>query len=230
MLDFLTISTLHHAYLLIGRTVEVLPELRLKIGQRLGTSDPLSNPDYTERDFSIFGIKDSQELRESQARTAFGPGGRFFVLVIEVATIEAQNALLKTFEEPAPHTHFFILAHSEEIFLPTLRSRLEVLKLPNLLVLEESKIKNQAVEFLHLSSALRLEFFRKNFLKNKDIGKKELFCFLNELEEEIYKNYQEKENCEKSLSGLTEVGHAKKNLRNPRASIRLIFEHLSLVL
>ncbi|MCL2204468.1 MAG: hypothetical protein FWB88_11090 [Defluviitaleaceae bacterium] len=46
----------------------------------------------------------------------------------ETLTPAAQNALLKTMEEPAPYGVFLLLAHSVESLLPTVRSRCVVLR------------------------------------------------------------------------------------------------------
>ncbi|MGM9521989.1 MAG: hypothetical protein ACI3VB_05875 [Oscillospiraceae bacterium] len=44
--------------------------------------------------------------------------------------IQAQNAMLKIFEEPPSHAVFLLLAENPELFLPTVRSRCETLRLP----------------------------------------------------------------------------------------------------
>lgn len=230
MFDFLKTPILHHAYLLVGWPEGTLDFLRQELGLALGVPNPLSSPDYIEDDFSVLGIKDSQNLRERQTRTAFGPVGQFFVLTVSSATIEAQNALLKTLEEPAPGVHFFILARSEEMFLPTLKSRFVVIKPAANQIIKETLGEREAAEFLNLSLPARLEYIRKNFLKNKEVGKKELFIFLDNLEKKLYANYRAQSRQPINLTVLSEIFQAKKNLNNPRSSARLILEHLSLVL
>ncbi|MGE4131206.1 MAG: hypothetical protein AB7F86_06180 [Bdellovibrionales bacterium] len=58
---------------------------------------------------------------------------RRFVLVVEAGTLnpQASNSLLKIVEEPPPGTHFFFLLSSMELLLPTLRSRVQVERLPH---------------------------------------------------------------------------------------------------
>jgi hypothetical protein len=46
---------------------------------------------------------------------------------MELLTPEAQNALLKTLEEPPPHTYMIGTTHMPEALLPTVRSRMSVI-------------------------------------------------------------------------------------------------------
>ena len=47
----------------------------------------------------------------------------------ELLTTEAQNALLKTLEEPPIHTRIYMEAQSDNAFLPTILSRCQIIKL-----------------------------------------------------------------------------------------------------
>ena len=114
----------HHAFLIEGEisaTRTALKEfLETEFGIRSG-----SDPDYFEQEYETFGIDHGRELKEKQSRKSLNEGGKkVFVLQSRVFTHEAQNSLLKIFEEPAPDTYFFILSVSAQFFLPTLRSRI----------------------------------------------------------------------------------------------------------
>lgn len=57
----------------------------------------------------------------------------FTVVVIEQAewmTVPAANALLKTLEEPQPHTLLFVCPQNSSLLLPTVKSRLTMLSIP----------------------------------------------------------------------------------------------------
>lgn len=56
---------------------------------------------------------------------------------------QAQNALLKLLEEPAPHVHFILISHHAEQLLPTVRSRAQLLRVPPV-------SRDQSLELLHL--------------------------------------------------------------------------------
>ncbi len=224
-------KNLHHAYLLVGQPATILSEVEKIIKEKLKTVDLSSNPDYWQEKFSTFGIKESLDLRGRQNKRAFGELGRYFVLTIDSITVEAQNALLKTFEEPASDNHFFIIVRSEDIFLPTLKSRFEIIKnITAEVSLSETLAVPLVSKFLKLEPQARLEFVQKEFIKNKDIGKGEVFDFLNELERVLRDKVKKISEAGKDLIfALSEIEKARNYLSNPRSSVRLILEHIALI-
>lgn len=73
-----------------------------------------------------FSIDDARELSLLSLQTPFQGQKRTFVLLVRDIAVEAQNALLKLFEEPPTHAQFYIVAPSTLVLLPTLLSRLRV--------------------------------------------------------------------------------------------------------
>lgn len=69
------------------------------------------------------GIGDARDLIEQSHRRAFGQAAYTFVIVAQNITPEAQNALLKLFEEPPNNTIFYLVIPRQSMLLPTLRSR-----------------------------------------------------------------------------------------------------------
>ncbi len=57
----------------------------------------------------------------------------------ETLTQTAQGAFLKLLEEPTPNTHFVLLSHSLDSFLPTILSRLQKIKVQRITT-EQSKV------------------------------------------------------------------------------------------
>ena len=87
------------------------------------------NPDLFEKSYRSFGVEEAADVR-TRARTKPLMGNqRVFALFIPSMTAEAQNSLLKLLEEPAPHTVFFLVVPSPHMLLPTIRSRVQFLKL-----------------------------------------------------------------------------------------------------
>lgn len=76
---------------------------------------------------ATFGIDESRSLREQQAKRVAAGQERFFIIVSDFLTIEAQNALLKMLEEPGYGNRFFFILPVAGFLLPTLVSRGEVL-------------------------------------------------------------------------------------------------------
>lgn len=71
-----------------------------------------------------FGINEARQLKELASERGWGEGSHRFVITTHSLTREAQNALLKLFEDPPTDTIFYLVVPHESILLPTLRSRL----------------------------------------------------------------------------------------------------------
>ncbi len=105
----------HHATLLCADT---LASAALPDAYRQQSADVLHV--VRER----FGIDDARELSAIASQTPFAAPVRVFVVVAGDIAPEAQNALLKLFEEPPKHARFYLIVPSVSFLLPTLRSRL----------------------------------------------------------------------------------------------------------
>jgi DNA polymerase-3 subunit delta' len=69
--------------------------------------------------------------------------GRARVVIIDDAHLlnpQAANALLKSIEEPPPHTYFVLISSSQESVLKTLRSRSQIVRFKSLNIVEANKI------------------------------------------------------------------------------------------
>jgi len=113
----------HHAFLVEGRREETLPVLRGFVAEEFGI-EVSGNPDFLEMEFVSFGVDDGRALKEMQSlRSSTENAKKIFVVSANSFTEQAQNALLKIFEEPSKDTIFFVLSPSAQFFLPTLLSR-----------------------------------------------------------------------------------------------------------
>ncbi len=80
------------------------------------------------------------------------------VVLIESAhlmTVQAANALLKSFEEPPPSTYFFLVSEQSRMILPTIRSRSQKIflaKAPLSEVTEDTELIKASAELLNLIS------------------------------------------------------------------------------
>lgn len=139
---------MHHAYLVTGTMKSLIKHL----GEDAGGYD------FWQGEFGTFGIDESRELKERAGRKAASSGGKkIFVIAAHSFTLEAQNALLKLFEEPAPDTHFFILTPSAQYLIPTLKSRLFYLEIGN----RKLEIGKVSGEFLRKTVPERIAFAAK---------------------------------------------------------------------
>ena len=127
---------LHHAYFLIGEGEVILPKLKDFLEKSVGLKTT-GNPDFWYGQYKTFTIEQARQIADAQERKSFtsnvSKAGfdtsilKIFVISAEIITEEAQNALLKIFEEPTSGTHFFIIL-PQDILLPTLRSRMQIIQ------------------------------------------------------------------------------------------------------
>src|SRR3989338_3455084 len=87
------------------------------------------NPDLYVRTYKQFGVEEARELRERAGSRPIAGPYRVFVVATPGMTTEAQNALLKTLEEPPAGAMFFFIIPAPETLLPTLRSRAQILRM-----------------------------------------------------------------------------------------------------
>lgn len=211
----------HHAYLISGDR-ELAVENLFSFFEKEMRLAVKGNPDFYYGEYDGLGIDESRALRDMAFKKAMSGGARFFVIAFNSITIEAQNALLKIFEEPPQNTHFFIITQSAEILLPTLRSRLMSIskKCDN----KDNISLNLSKQFLSSKAVGRLVLI-KEIIENKD--KVAAIDFLNNLEAFLYKkNKLEKDN----LFGFEEILKCRQYLRGRSASVKMILEHISIIL
>lgn len=207
------LKSLHHANLLVGTPEAAELHLRLLCE---GLSIKLANnPDFFAFRMETFGIDEARELRLLAARKAL-VDTKIFLISSQHVTLEAQNALLKTFEDPFPDTYFFLVAREEALVIPTLRSRLQVSRLN--LDRQGSTLTQDAEKFLALSLKDRLLFAKKFADEEKSVQ-----VFLDELLLLLRKD-------KKSSKLLEIVYNIKRSIGGSLVSPRLVIEHLSLVI
>ncbi len=110
---------MHHANLLVGNKEWALSQIP--------ESERTQGPDVSLQFFDRMSIADVRALIHTTTLMPVAESHRTFVIVANSILGEAQNALLKLFEEPNPTTVFYLNVPKEDILLPTLRSRLNLL-------------------------------------------------------------------------------------------------------
>ena len=94
------------------------------------------------------------ELVEAAAKTAVMDRGKFFVIEqAELMNTHAQNAMLKTLEEPAGRAAIVLLTEAPEFLLPTVLSRCQLVRFGML----DEKVVRTALEKRGIDPALALE-------------------------------------------------------------------------
>jgi len=211
----------HHAYILVGERESLIHRALTRIEKEWGLK-VRGNPDLMVLRFDTMSIDDARLLKESAGRAALGGGRKVCIVAANGIAKDAQNALLKTVEEPTEGTHFIFILPSAETLLPTLQSRLETLSADTLAHSDESRAL--AEEFLRATLPLRLKAAHALLkeVEKADAGKGKLLEFLDALEVSAH--------GKGGGAALRELLEVKKYGRDRSPSWKLMLEHLALVL
>lgn len=190
------------------------------------------NPDLYVKTYRHFGIDEARELRERAMLRPLGER-RVFIIAAPDMNREAQNALLKTLEEPSGGALFFLIVPSPQMLLPTLRSRLQTI------VLEGTQKERELVDVKQFLSALpqkRLDLL-KPLLEKSDgdpstglgAGKRDLgaiLSFLASLERELAKSIKAHAT---RREGIESVYRARKYVADRGALVKPLLEQMALL-
>ena len=207
----------HHAYYIegpIAQTNEYAEHIRKSEGF------VPHDPNFSIRNFDQMGIEDARSLISIASLKNTGARALFIISVASITT-EAQQALLKLFEEPQVGT-IFILLVPPGMLLPTLRSRF--LAYPD--KLPAQKGTGEAKEFLTWPYKKRSDWITA-LLKEDEDSRERVRIFLNELEEELHTKITESRDVRESLF---EIAHFRQYLSDRSPSLKMILEHFAATL
>ena len=185
------------------------------------------NPDLYVRAYKQFGIDEARELRERASLRALGKR-RIFVIAVPDLNRESQNALLKTLEEPPGNTLFFFILPSPESLLPTLRSRVQILRMSDIHNMDVGHPYIDTEIFLTAPSQERLDMLKPLLEKGEGdpsglgAGKRDLgaiLAFLSSLEKKLDKNPE----------GLRAIYRTRKYVTDKGALVRPLLEQVALL-
>lgn len=210
-----------HAYGIEGGCDEVCEVLLSLFEKKLGVAVS-GNPDMQVLRYGVFGVEEARALKARAYEKPFAGAKKYFVVGFQTITHEAQNALLKLFEEPSASTHFFLVIPSHELLLPTLRSRLYLLCFGT----GGSAAHHEVQKFFAISHKERLNMLA-HIIKEKDSGR--ALTFLNELE--AYLSTQKKLISQTAVrESLHDVMRARGYLRGRAPSLKMLLENIALQL
>ena len=182
------------------------------------------NPDFYHEKFETFGIDESRRLKDLHSSKSFTEGGkRIFMIETSNMTHEAQNSLLKIFEEPNEDSHFFLIMPSIEVLLPTLRSRLSIIKSNG--DYYSAQAITDAESFLKLSEKARIDFVNElaKRISDESATKSEAQEFLAALELVFYKK-----NGVEQTRGLNAILKARDYMNDRSPSVKQLLEYVAL--
>ncbi len=214
-------GTLHHAYVVEGDIESAHDALRAFFEAQVGFSTQ-GNPDFVRIAYDSFGIDDGRFLKELQLKRAFGEAGmKVFVISCNAITVEAQNALLKVFEEPTEGTHFFLLVPSADMLLPTVHSRVCMLAHHG----NKTQTGFDVQKFLSVSPARRLSLC-EDIVESKD--RQGARGVVDALLRHLYTLWDRSDASYARI--LADVEQCRRYLSDKSSSVKMILEHLSLTL
>jgi hypothetical protein len=224
----------HHAYIYEGSQDLLEPLVTSARAQFNFEGD--NNPDLHLLSFEKFGIEDAHELTRS-AQLKSVSGRALFILGIASIQPQAQQALLKLFEEPQEGITFVLLV-PHGILLPTLRSRLllypENPQLAIKKVLGSSSAQpdfffKQATDFLKANYKTRSTQIA-TLLKDEENTKEHVRSFVNALEVILYTKLESTKGAKEYREALEDILKVRSYLYDTAPSLKMLLEHLAATL
>jgi DNA polymerase III delta prime subunit len=228
----------HHAYYVSGETEQGIARARTYVSEQLGI-EVVANPDVMLLRHGLLSVDDARKIR-SIAELSPTTGSQKVLIISAIRLFhEAQNALLKLFEEPPAGTVLILIIPSEGMLLPTLRSRLLVLPVVNDVAGVTDSISIEAQEFLKAGKVEREKIFTKivdRSKSDKDDEKQAARLSAIRLVEGLMRDAHTKWQAEKASPKKKELQLLLEDLNafipilhERSAPLKLIFEHLQLV-
>ena len=234
----------HHAYYFAGDAEKGIAAALSYAEMGLGLHTA-QNPDISIQQFGLFSVEDARKISDMAYRAPIGGSQKIIVIAAPRIFEQAQNALLKIFEEPPAGVTLVLVIPSKGILLTTLRSRL----LPLPLHADESKASDEGFTIDHLNS------FTEEFISSDEKGRAKLIAKL--VDQSKSDNEDMKQSARASaitfIEHLTRYGYAKRAsvendssrqeitrflsdlnrfmplMHTRSAPLKLIFEHILLV-
>lgn len=228
-----SLEKLHHAYCLEGKRENILNELLKFLEDDLKFSVK-GNPDFYSGDFDTLGIDEGRSINEMQSRRAVSSSRRIFIISANFITKEAQNSLLKMFEEPSGGAVFFLIIPSASILLPTLRSRMMIVNLNHIESSDDSTETAlfDAKKFIKSAIAERLAIVKKiaDKIADEEASRSVVVDFLDDLEREVLNKYDTSDAKKKNLFLFDEIDKCRNYAGDRSPSIKILLEHVALII
>ncbi len=141
-----TQNTLFHSYLLVGMQGIGKKLLATEVAKKVIPFEGESHPDFLciEPEGNSIKIEQIRLLQKKIVEKPVLSNRKVYIINdADTMTIEAQNCLLKTLEEPPEFAMIFLIGRNENAFLPTIKSRCMILHFQPL---NEVKIKQYMKE------------------------------------------------------------------------------------
>ena len=175
-------NMISHAYMFEGPSGVGKNTMARELAATLLEMENLFNsPDYIEITPDGNSIKIAQ-IRKLQSDILVKPYKSYKIYVIDEAqkmTVEAQNALLKTLEEPPKYAIIILITNNKESLLDTIKSRCEIIKFTPIPLVEVADYLTQTGVDKNIASLLA-NFSRGSMQKAIELSESEDFHIMRD--------------------------------------------------
>ena len=190
------------------------------------------NPDIVVLRYGLFSVEDARRVSELAAGASFAGEHKVLIISASRAYHEAQNALLKIFEEPPPGTYLFLILPTLGGLLPTLRSRVGILNSHE--GFRKPFIPEAAEQFLKASKEKRSAIVKKlTSGKDEEVRREhrdEAILIVNGIEAAAHEAFKKRSGGSAVAALLSDISILRGHLYDRSAPVRMILEHLALII
>jgi len=230
MFEELFPQNLYHSYVLEGNPEEIVYLLRVYLEERGDINK--NSPDVMLNLYDAFNIEDGHNIKEWHKNRPIDGKKKICIIGAKFINREAEQTLLKIIEEPTEDTHFFIVVPDSSLLAGTILSRVHLIK--NLK--SDNNFENKIAEgFVKMNPKERIEKVAeiiKEFKDNENSGGLRYYAIslVNGIERIVYEKWKKDLNNEDLKFILTELKNCRSFLSTPGAAVKMILEHIALVI
>ncbi len=189
-----------------------------------------NSPDVMISIYDSFTLNDGEIIKEWHKSKPIDGKKKICILGVKFINREAEQSLLKIIEEPNNHTHFFIVIPDSSLLLNTILSRVHLIK--NIVGSDDDL--TFAENFISLHPSKRIDEIAKIIKEFKDEDSSgglryKAISILNDLEKIIYNNWKNDISNKDKTFVLSEIKNCRGYLANPGSSVKMILEHIALM-
>lgn len=240
-------NNLHHAYLIEGKREEIVPEI-LAFCEKINIKTS-GNPDFCHISIDNFKIDEAFDLRSMSFNKSFSSAKKIFLLCANTFSLDAQNVLLKMFEEPTENTYFFVVVPDKNSLLKTLISRFYLIsaRQPARNASRSDSGGDLAMEvgvaerFINMSLKNRIGFIKELLVEPEeedeegneivvlDSTRSKALKFLNALETVLHNKIMSRLNLDIKRDFFEHFFKVREFLRMPGSSVKSLMESVAIV-
>lgn len=219
----------HHAFVIEGEAGPGIEVAQAWAVEKLGMKIE-NNPDIVVLRYGLFSVEDARRVSELAASAPFTGEHKVVIISASRAYHEAQNSLLKLFEEPPRETYLFLVLPTLGSLLPTLRSRVQEISLSSS-GRTNIGISETAEEFIKASKEKRSAIIKKLTSGKDEEERRELreeaIAIVNGIEALAHMSGR---TTSRHRELLEDIQVLRGYLHDRSAPVKMIMEHLSLVM